>query len=108
MGDHSLQMRPVTEALYAWIDHGRFAEVYAVTTGWLVIWGAWEQMGSVRTLHGTRIYRDERSVRRRLAWAVLALTGEPQEARDALTVLDARGGLPKHAPRGERRAGERA
>ena len=104
MGDHSLQMRPVTEALYAWIDHGRFVEVFAVTTGWLVIWGVHEQMGSVRTTHGTRIYRDERSVRRRLAWAVVALTGSAQEARDALTLLDARGGLPKHAPRGERRA----
>ena len=103
MGDHSLQMRPVTEAMYAWMDHGRFVEVFAVTTGWLVVWGDHEQMGTVRNTHGTRIYRDERSVRRRLAWAVVALTGSAQEARDALALLDARGGLPKHTPRGERR-----
>lgn len=103
MDGHNLEMRPVTEALYDWKDAGRFVEVHAVTTGWLVLWGDHARMGTVRNLHGVRVYRDERGVRRRLAWAIIALTGDRREARDALSLLDARGGLPAHAPRGARR-----
>ena len=92
-------LRPVTEPLFDWKDYGRFVEVYAVTTGWLVLWGRYERMGAVRKTHGMRIYRDAAGVRRRIAAAVHELTGSERDARDAVTLFDARGGLPAHTPR---------
>ena len=82
---------------FAWRDHSRFVEIVPVRTGWLVLWGRYEDMGRRRISYGNRIYRDLAGVRRRLADAVVELTGNRQEAIDALALLD-RQGLPEHTP----------
>jgi hypothetical protein len=82
---------------YSWRDHSRYVEVVPVRTGWLVVWGRYEDMGRRRLTLGNRVYRDLAGVRRRLVDAVIELTGNRQEAIDALALLTARG-LPEHAP----------
>jgi hypothetical protein len=67
------------------MDHGRFVEVFAVTTGWLVVWGDHTRDGQRPEHPRHPDLSDERSVRRRLAWAVVGLTGSSAGARDALT-----------------------
>ncbi len=98
MSREDLDLRTVVEPVYEWKDYSRYCEVVPVQTGWLVTWGLYEEWGAVKHIHGTRIYRDEAGVRRRLADVVMEYTKKPQEARDALTLLDRRGGLPKHRP----------
>lgn len=99
MEGRGVGLRPVTEPFFDWKDYGRFVEVYAVSSGWLVLWGRYERMGNVRATQGMRIYRDAAGVRRRIGAAVQELTGKPVDARDAQTLFDARGGLPAHTPR---------
>jgi hypothetical protein len=103
-GDHQFDLKPVTEPVFDWKDHSRFVEIYPVSTGWLVLWGRYEEMGAVRTLAGSRVYRSATGARRRLAWAIVGLTHNPVDARDALRLLDRKGGLPSHRPREERLA----
>lgn len=98
MARDDLDLRTIAKPIYEWKDHSRFVEVVPVQTGWLVTWGHYEDLGNKKFIHGTRIYRDEDGVRRRLADAVMAFTKKPAEARDALTLLDRQGGLPKHRP----------
>jgi hypothetical protein len=93
-----LDLRPITEPVYEWKDHSRYVEVIPVQTGWLVNWGLYEQKGAVKHIHGTRIYRDEAGVRRRLVDAIVQFTRNQDDARHALALLDHRGGLPKHRP----------
>jgi len=93
-----LDLRTITEPIYAWIDYSRYVEVVPVQTGWLVTWGLYEELGAVKHIYGSRVYRDEAGVRRRLADAVLEFTKKPSEAQDALMLLDRQGGLPKHRP----------
>ncbi len=82
---------------FIWKDHSRFVEIVPVRTGWLVVWGRVEDGGTARIVLGNRIYRSLPGVRRRLADAVLLLTGKRSEAIDALALLD-RQGLPAHQP----------
>jgi len=82
---------------FAWRDRSRYVEIVPVRTGWLVVWGRYEEMGRRRLTLGNRIYRDVGGVRRRLVDAVVELTGNRQEAIDALALLDVRG-LPAHSP----------
>lgn len=98
-GDHQFELRPITEPVYAWVDHSRFVEIYPVSTGWLVLWGRYEEMGAVRTLAGSRVYTSAEGARRRLAWAIVGFTRKRVDARDALRLLDRQGGLPGHRPR---------
>lgn len=98
MSREDLDLRPITEPVYAWQDFSRYVEVIPVQTGWLVNWGHYEQLGAVKLIHGTRVYRDETGVRRRLADAIVQFTHNPDDARYALALLDRRGGLPKHRP----------
>ena len=93
-----LDLRTITEPAYEWKDHSRYVEVIPVQTGWLVNWGHYEDLGAKKFIHGSRIYRNEAGVRRRLADAVLEFTKRPAEAKDALVLLDRRGGLPRHRP----------
>src|SRR3954447_12110266 len=96
--EHSnLEMRPIVEPVYAWRDHSRYVEIVPVTTGWLVLWGLYEDQGATKHIYGQRIYRNLEGVRRRLADQVILFTKQPSEARDALTLLD-RQGLPEHTP----------
>ena len=97
--DHQFDLTPITEPVYDWKDHGRFVELYPVSSGWLVIWGRYEEMGEVRATAGVRIYTTAEGARRRLAWAIVSLTRNPIDARNALRLLDRQGGLPKHEPR---------
>ena len=80
---------------YSWRDHSRYVEVVPVRTGWLVAWGRFEDMGRRRLTLGNRVYRDLAGVRRRLVDAVIELTGNQQEAIDALALMNGRG-LPEH------------
>lgn len=80
---------------YSWRDHSRYLEVVPVRTGWLVVWGRFEEMGQRRLTLGNRVYRDLAGVRRRVVDVVLELTGNQQEAIDALALMNVRG-LPEH------------
>jgi hypothetical protein len=102
--DHQFHLETVTDPVFDWKDHSRFVEIFPVSTGWLVLWGKYEEMGAVRTLHGSRVYRSAEGARRRLAWAIVGLTRNPVDARDALRLLDHTGGLPSHRPREKRSA----
>lgn len=85
------------EPAFAWRDHSRFVELYQVRTGWLVLWGRYEELGRRKVLAGNRTYLDLVGARRRLADAVLQLTGKPALAAEALGLLD-RTRLPPHPP----------
>ena len=98
-GDHQFHLQTVREPVFDWKDHSRFVEIYPISSGWLVIWGRYEEMGAVRSLAGSRIYQSAEGARRRLAWAIVALTRNPVDARDALRMLDYQGGLPAHDPK---------
>jgi hypothetical protein len=100
--DHQFELKTVTEPTFDWKDHSRFVEIYPVSSGWLVLWGKYEEMGAVRTLSGSRVYRSSDGARRRLAWAIVGLTRNPIDAYDALRLLDRQGGLPAHRPRRDR------
>ena len=82
---------------FSWRDHGRFAELHAVDTGWLVLWGRFEDLGRATILVGNRTYADLAGARRRLADAVIELTGKPSLAGEALALLD-RTPLPSRRP----------
>jgi hypothetical protein len=82
---------------FTWRDHSRYVEIVPVRTGWLVVWGRYEDMGRRRLTLGQRVYRDLAGVRRRLADAIVELTGNRREAIDALALLERRG-LPGHTP----------
>lgn len=100
MGDRTAE--PATSgaaagAAFAWIDHSRFVEFYPVQTGWLVLWGRYEELGRRKVLGGSRTYPDLEGARRRLVDAVLELTGKPGLAVEAVELLD-RTPLPTHRP----------
>jgi hypothetical protein len=84
-------------AAFVWRDHGRFVEVYPVRTGWLVLWGRYEELGRRKILDGNRTYTDLVGTRRRVADAALALTGKPRLAAEAVAMLD-RASLPDRRP----------
>ena len=84
-------------AAFVWQDTGRFVELYPVRTGWLVVWGRYEENGRHKQLVGNRTYPNLDGARRRLADAVLELTRQPPLAAEALTLLD-RAPLPPHTP----------
>ncbi len=96
---HRFDLAPITRPVYEWKDHSRFVEIYPVSSGWLVLWGTWEDMGARRLLRGSRIYTAGESARRRMAWEIVRFTRNPIDARDALRLLDRQGGLPAHKPR---------
>jgi len=98
ISEHNLQLSTITDPIYSWNDHGRYVEVVPVQTGWLVLWGEYRHLGLSKHIYGSRVYRDEAGVRRRLADAVLKFTKRHSEARDALVLLDRMGGLPAHRP----------
>ena len=89
--------RPAADPAFAWKDHGRFVELHPVRTGWLVLWGRYEELGRRKVLAGNRLYPDLPAARRRLADAVLELTCKPALAAEALGLLD-RTPLPPHHP----------
>jgi hypothetical protein len=98
ISEHSrMQMHPIDVALYKWFDHSRYVEITPVQTGWLIIWGLYENLGAVKHVYGTRVYRDLAGVRRRLADVVKEFTKSNQEAAGALMEFE-RLNLPKHTP----------
>ncbi len=82
---------------YAWKSYGRFVEVYPVETGWLTLWGRYEQQGTLRRLAGQRVYTDLGGVRARLADAVQELTGRREQVAEALILFDRHRFPPHHA-----------
>lgn len=76
------------EPAFAWKSYGRFVEVCPVETGWLVLWGRYEQQGAVRLLAGQRVYLDLAGVRDRLADAVLELTKRGELVAEAILLFD--------------------
>jgi len=83
--------------VFNWKDHSRFIELHPVRTGWLVLWGHYEDLGQRKILAGNRTYPDLAGVRRRLADAVLELTRKPALAAEALMMFD-QTPLPDHRP----------
>jgi len=74
-------------SVFIWKDYSRFVEVRPVRTGWLIVWGRYEKTGAETIIAGQRTYRDLEGVRRRLATAVLDLTGKPPLVADALALF---------------------
>jgi hypothetical protein len=81
--------------VYTWRDHSRFVDIFAVKTGWLIVWGMYEHAGKRKLIYGNQVYRDQVGLRRRLAATIIELTANPAHAEDALALLD-RQGLPAH------------
>jgi hypothetical protein len=73
---------------FIWNDHGRFVEVHPVRTGWLVVWGHYEDLGAIRINEGNATYTSLAGARRRVADAALELTRSPQTAADATKLFD--------------------
>ena len=82
---------------FEWKDHGRFVELHPVQTGWLLLWGRYEDLGRRKVLAGNRTYPTPAAARRRLADAVLEITRDRALAADALFAFD-RARLPAHVP----------
>lgn len=78
---------------FSWRDHSRYVDVCAVRTGWLVVWGRYEDAGARKLVYGSRVYRDVDGARRRLLTAIVELTANPGAAEDALALLNRQGGL---------------
>jgi hypothetical protein len=72
---------------YIWSDGRRFVEVFAVQTGWLVMWGSLNEGGD-RFMLGNRVYLDLAGVRRRIAAAVFELTADRSAAVAAVVQFD--------------------
>lgn len=83
------------EPAFAWKSFSRFVEVYPVQTGWLVLWGRYEQQGARRVLDGQRVYADRSGVRSRLLDAVEELTHDRGLVAEAAKLFD-RASLPDH------------
>jgi hypothetical protein len=76
------------EPVFAWLTFSRFVEVYPVQTGWLVLWGRYEQQGAVRKIVGQRVYATLDGVRGRASAAIRELTGDEALARECLVRFD--------------------
>jgi hypothetical protein len=88
-------VNPGRPPAFVWKDFSRFAELHAVTTGWLVLWGTYTEAGKRKILAGNQTYADLPAARRRLIDAVQELTGKQELAVEALTLLN-RTRLPVH------------
>jgi hypothetical protein len=84
-----------TDPVFAWKSYSRFVEVFPVRTGWLVLWGRYEQQGARRLLAGQRVYAARDGVRGRVAAAVADLTNDRSLVDEALMLFD-RAALPEH------------
>ncbi|MCC6315653.1 MAG: hypothetical protein IT337_16765 [Thermomicrobiales bacterium] len=84
--------------VFVWKSFSRFVEVYPVETGWLVLWGRYEDRGARRVLSGQRVYAGLVGARARLRQAVLDLTSDAALAGEALVLFD-RHRFPAHRPR---------
>jgi hypothetical protein len=82
---------------FVWKDYSRFVEVAPVERGWLVIWGRYLDAGRDRRLEGNRTYLDLDGVRRRVADAVLELTGDASLVAEAMVRFE-RTQLPAFLP----------
>ncbi|MBA3642956.1 MAG: hypothetical protein H0W59_02665 [Chloroflexia bacterium] len=92
-----MAISPGPEPAFVWKSYSRFVELYPVRTGWLVLWGRYEELGAKTWLNGSRIYPDFAGARRRIADAVMELTRRPALADEALILLS-RAALPDHHP----------
>ncbi|MDP9354492.1 MAG: hypothetical protein M3Q71_24400 [Chloroflexota bacterium] len=81
-----------------WKDFSRYVEVHPVQTGWLVLWGRYEEQGKRKILFGNRTYTTLEGARRRFADAALELTRKPALVTDALMFFD-RFPFPDHRPK---------
>jgi hypothetical protein len=86
-------------ALFIWKDFGRFVEVAPVRLGWLVLWGHYRDMGSVRDLIGQRTYADLIGARRRVADSAFELTRNPDLVSEAMVLFDRTSFPVRDAPR---------
>ena len=74
--------------LFEWKDHSRFIEVRPVETGWLVLWGRYEDMGRRKLHAGNRVYASLDGVRRRVADAAMELTKKRELTAEAVQTFD--------------------
>jgi len=88
-----------TPPAFVWKDFSRFVEVHPVRTGWLVLWGRYEEQGARKVLAGNRTYPELAGARRRLVDTVLELTRRPPLAAEALALFD-RSPVVGHVPAG--------
>jgi hypothetical protein len=85
---HTAAVHPGRPPAFVWKDFSRFAELHAVTTGWLVLWGTYTEAGKRKILAGNQTYVNLPGARRRLIDAVLELTGKQELAEEALALLN--------------------
>ncbi len=93
----SSESAPRAEPAFAWLSFSRFVEVYPVRTGWLVMWGRYEDLGAIRHVAGQRTYSALDGVRPRIAAAIREMTGDDALATESLIRFD-HTSFPDHQP----------
>ena len=83
-----MSLSPDRKLAFTWKDYSRFVEIAPVSSGWLVLWGRYIDMGRGRELVGNQIYIDLSGVRRRLADSVFELTRDYALVTEALVLFD--------------------
>jgi hypothetical protein len=83
---HTAKTSPLVA--FDWQDYGRFVRAAAVERGWFVYWGHHLNAGKTRIVAGSRTYSDVLGARRRIADAVLELTGKEALVSEALVRFD--------------------
>jgi hypothetical protein len=73
---------------FEWKDHSRFIEVRPVETGWLVLWGRYEDKGRRKLNAGNSVYLTLDGARRRVADAAMELTKSRTLAAEAVQTFD--------------------
>ena len=73
---------------YDWRDGARFVELHPVQTGWLLLWGRYEDTDRRKVIGGNCVYPTLCDARRRLADSVLELTRQPRLAAQALDLFE--------------------
>jgi hypothetical protein len=73
---------------FEWKDHSRFIEVRPVETGWLVLWGRYEDKGRRKLHAGNSVYLTLDGARRRVADAAMELTKSRTLAAEAVQTFD--------------------
>jgi len=81
-------LKPSPLVAFDWQDYGRFVRAAAVERGWFVYWGHHRDAGRTRIIAGSRTYADLNGARRRIADAVLELTGKEALVSEALIRFD--------------------
>ena len=78
----------IPDPAFSYRSFSRYVEVFDVSTGWLVVWGRYEDQVETRIILGQRTYTDLFGVRNRVQAAVEDLTRDRELVFEATTLFD--------------------